>query len=109
MSGLTRKDLARDAGLAARPVPNETTAGKEFPVSGSVSSAPATGRVDRPGFTKAGAVRRYPFKDGDQARTEPLDGLAAELAFGGGRGSARPGGSGPSSSATLRPPAAPTP
>ena len=39
-------------------------------------------RVDHVDVTEAGAVGRYLFKDGDKARTEPIDGLGAELAFG---------------------------
>jgi hypothetical protein len=39
-------------------------------------------RVDHVDTTEAGAVGRYLFKDGDKARTEPLDGIGAEIAFG---------------------------
>ncbi len=52
-------------------------------------------RVDHIDVTEAGAVGRYLFKDGDQARTEPLDGLAAELAFGGDKEGRKAGRLGP--------------
>lgn len=39
-------------------------------------------RVDLVDVSQAGAVGRYLFKDGDKARTEPIDGLGAEMAFG---------------------------
>ncbi|MCW2899231.1 MAG: hypothetical protein JWO67_1496, partial [Streptosporangiaceae bacterium] len=40
-------------------------------------------KVDHVDLSEAGAVGRYLFKDGDHARIEPIDGVGAEMAFGG--------------------------
>ena len=52
-------------------------------------------QVDHVDTTEAGAVGRYLFKDGDKARTEPIDGLGAEMAFGVDKDGRRAGRLGP--------------
>ncbi|MFF3062342.1 hypothetical protein [Streptomyces sp. NPDC057909] len=52
-------------------------------------------RVDHVDLTEAGAVGRYLFKDGDKARTEPIDGVGAEMAFGADKEGRRGGRLGP--------------
>lgn len=52
-------------------------------------------RVDHVDLVEAGAVGRYLFKDGDKARTEPIDGVGAEMAFGNEKEGRRAGRLGP--------------
>lgn len=52
-------------------------------------------RVDHVDLADAGAVGRYLFKDGDKARTEPIDGVGAEMAFGNEKQGRRAGRLGP--------------
>ena len=52
-------------------------------------------RVDHVDIADAGAVGKYLFKDGDHARAEAVDGVGAEMAFGGEKSGQQEGRLGP--------------